>query len=220
MKVLVITPHPDDEVLGVGGTIAKRAAAGDEVTVCICTKGVHSMFDPKIIKAGRDEARRAHTYLGVSETIFLDLPAAELDSLPMTGIVGMLENVVSETCPDEIFIPHHGDIHNDHKTISAAAMVALRPKRFKKTVRILSYEVPSETGWDAPTTENAFIPNVYEDITDTITKKLNSVLIYKSQAEQWPGARSAGAVEALAKYRGSTVCIPYAEAFQLVRQTL
>lgn len=220
MKVLVITPHPDDEVLGVGGTIAKRAAAGDEVTVCICTKGVHSMFDPKIIKAGRDEARRAHTYLGVSETIFLDLPAAELDSLPMTGIVGMLENVVSETCPDEIFIPHHGDIHNDHKTISAAAMVALRPKRFKKPVRILSYEVPSETGWDAPTTENAFIPNVYEDITDTITKKLNSVLIYKSQAEQWPGARSAGAVEALAKYRGSTVCIPYAEAFQLVRQTL
>lgn len=220
MKVLVIAPHPDDEVLGVGGTIAKRAAAGAEVTVCICTKGVHSMFDPKIIKAGRDEARRAHTYLGVSETIFLDLPAAELDSLPMTGIVGMLENVVSETCPDEIFIPHHGDIHNDHKTISAAAMVALRPKRFKKPVRILSYEVPSETGWDAPTTENAFIPNVYEDITDTITKKLNSVLIYKSQAEQWPGARSAGAVEALAKYRGSTVCIPYAEAFQLVRQTL
>lgn len=220
MKVLVITPHPDDEVLGVGGTIAKRAAAGDEVTVCICTKGVHSMFDPKIIKAGRDEARRAHTYLGVSETIFLDLPAAELDSLPMTGIVGMLENVVSETCPDEIFIPHHGDIHNDHKTISAAAMVALRPKRFKKPVRILSYEVQSETGWDAPTTENAFIPNVYEDITDTITKKLNSVLIYKSQAEQWPGARSAGAVEALAKYRGSTVCIPYAEAFHLVRQTL
>lgn len=220
MRVLVIAPHPDDEVLGVGGTIAKRANAGDEVTVCICTKGVHSMFDPKIIKAGRDEARRAHTYLGVSETIFLDLPAAELDSLPMTGIVGMLENVVSETCPDEIFIPHHGDIHNDHKTISAAAMVALRPKRFKKPVRILSYEVPSETGWDAPTTENAFIPNVYEDITDTITKKLNSVLIYKSQAEQWPGARSAGAVEALAKYRGSTVCIPYAEAFQLVRQTL
>lgn len=220
MRVLVIAPHPDDEVLGVGGTIAKRANAGDEVTVCICTKGVHSMFDPKIIKAGRDEARRAHTYLGVSETIFLDLPAAELDSLPMTGIVGMLENVVSETCPDEIFIPHHGDIHNDHKTISAAAMVALRPKRFKKPVRILSYEVPSETGWDAPTTENAFIPNVYEDITETITKKLNSVLIYKSQAEQWPGARSAGAVEALAKYRGSTVCIPYAEAFQLVRQTL
>lgn len=220
MKVLVIAPHPDDEVLGVGGTIAKRANAGDEVTVCICTKGVHPMFDQKIIKAGRDEARSAHTYLGVSETVFLDLPAAELDRTPMMVIVGYIENVVSETCPDEIFIPHHGDIHNDHKAISAAAMVALRPKHFKKPMRILSYEVPSETGWDTPTTENAFIPNVYEDITDTITKKLNSVLIYKSQAEQWPGARSAGAVEALAKYRGSTVCIPYAEAFQLVRQTL
>ena len=220
MKVLVIAPHPDDEILGVGGTIAKRAAVGDEVTVCICTKGVHPMFDQKIIKAGRDEARKAHTYLGVSETIFLDLPAAELDSLPMTDIVGRLENVVCETLPDEIFIPHHGDIHNDHKAISAAAMVALRPKRFKKPVRILSYEVSSETGWDTPTPENAFSPNVYEDITDTIGKKLDAVLIYRSQAEQWPGARSAGAVEALAKYRGSTVCIPYAEAFQLVRETL
>ena len=220
MRVLVIAPHPDDEILGVGGTIAKRTAAGDEVTVCICTKGAHPMFNQKIIKAGRDEARRAHTYLGVSETIFLDLPAAELDSLSMTEIVRRLEDVVSEICPDEIFIPHHGDIHNDHKTISAAAMVALRPKRFKKPVRILSYEVPSETGWDTPTLGNAFIPNVYEDIVDTIGKKLYAILIYRSQAEPWPGARSVDAVEALAKYRGSTVCVPYAEAFQLVRERL
>lgn len=220
MKVLVIAPHPDDEVLGVGGTIAKRAMAGCEVVVCICTKGVHAMFDPEVIKAGRHEAMDVHNYLGVKETLLLDLPAAELDRVPMTDIVKKIENVISDELPDEIFIPHHGDIHNDHKTIAAATMVAARPKKFKKPVKILSYEVPSETGWDVPSQENAFIPNVYEDITTTIDKKLNSVVMYKSQAEIWPGARSAGAVKALAEYRGTTVCVPYAEAFQLVRETL
>ena len=111
MKVLVIAPHPDDEVLGVGGTIAKRAMAGCEVVVCICTKGVHAMFDPEVIKAGRHEAMDVHNYLGVKETLLLDLPAAELDRVPMTDIVKKIENVILDELPDEIFIPHHGDIH-------------------------------------------------------------------------------------------------------------
>lgn len=217
---LVIAPHPDDEVLGVGGTIANRAEAGNKVVVCICTKGTHSMFDPEVIKRGREEAVQAHTFLGVSKTIFLDLPAAELDTVPMTDIIGRIEEVVKQVRPDEVFIPHRGDIHRDHKTIVDASMVALRPKCFDRPFRILSYEVPSETGWDMPAEENAFVPDVYENITGTIGKKLGAVGIYESQAEEWPGARSVEAVRSLAKYRGSTVCVPYAESFRLIRQTL
>lgn len=217
MTVLVIAPHPDDEVIGVGGTIAKRVKDGDKVVVCICTKGIHHMFSPEIINVGRVEARCASTYLGVRETIFLDLPAAELDRVPLTEIISRLEKVIEQTAPDEIFIPHHGDIHNDHKVIAAAAMVALRPKRFKKPYCILSYEVPSETGWDIPTADNAFIPTVYENIEDTVYNKLEALKIYQSQAEAWPGARSVEAVKALAQYRGSTACVPYAEAFCLIR---
>lgn len=217
---LVIAPHPDDEVLGVGGTIANRAEAGNKVVVCICTKGTHSMFDPEVIRRGREEAVQAHALLGVSKTIFLDLPAAELDTVPMTDIIGCLEEVVKQIRPDEVFIPHRGDIHRDHKTIVDASMVALRPKRFDRPFRILSYEVPSETGLDMPAEENAFVPDVYENITGTIGKKLGAVGIYESQAEEWPGARSVEAVRSLAKYRGSTVCIPYAESFRLIRQTL
>lgn len=218
MNVLVIAPHPDDEVLGVGGTIAKRVMNGDAVTVCICTKGTHPMFNPFIINKGRQEARRVHKLLGVTGTIFLDLPAAELDMYPMTDTIGQLEKVVQKVHPDEVFIPHYGDIHNDHKCIAKAAMVALRPKHFHKPYRILSYEVPSETGWDVPTADNAFLPNVYEDVRDTITAKLKSVMMYESQSEEWPGARSVEAVKALAQYRGSTICVPYAEAFCLIRQ--
>ena len=104
MTVLVIAPHPDDEVIGVGGTIAKRVKDGDKVVVCICTKGIHRMFSPEIINVGRVEARCASTYLGVRETIFLDLPAAELDRVPLTEIISRLEKVIEQTAPDD-FIP-------------------------------------------------------------------------------------------------------------------
>ena len=218
MKVLVIAPHPDDEVLGVGGTIAKRVAAGDEVYVCIATKGFRPMFNPELIEKGREEAMIAHTFLGVKYCYFLDFPAAELDAIPMARIIHAFERLIQEVQPDEIFIPHKGDIHHDHKIIVDAAMVALRPKYPHKVKRVYSYEVPSETGWDLPIVENAFIPNVFEDIRDTLILKLEALRTYQSQAEAWPGARSVRAVEYLARYRGSTVCIPAAEAFSLVRE--
>lgn len=218
MTILVIAPHPDDEVIGVGGTILKHYLAGDSVHVCIVTKGMPHLFNQEMVEMGRREAKIANVMLGVDTLTFLDYPAAELDRVPLNKMIRSFEETISKLKPDEVYIPHRGDIHNDHKVVADAAMVALRPKYQHKVKRVYAYEVPSETGWDRPSADNAFIPNVYEDISETLEAKLIALEYYQSQAEKWPGARSEQAVEALAKYRGSTVCTDAAEAFQLIRE--
>lgn len=120
--------------------------------------------------------------------------------------------------PDEVFIPHRGDMHRDHQIAADAAMVALRPNRSHKVKRVLAYEVLSETDWNIPNTQNAFIPNVYEDITKQINFKLMAMEGYKSQLREYPAARSLEGIKALAVHRGVTVGVKYAEAFMLIRE--
>lgn len=218
MNVLVIAPHPDDEVLGAGGTIAKRAAAGHDVYVCIVTKGCEPLFHEPMIEQGRNECRAADKFLGVKETFFLDFPAAMLEEVPRYKLNDGILSIVQRVKPDEVYIPHRGDMQIDHKMVVDAAMVALRPKYEHRVMRIYAYETLSETGWDAPNTINEFIPTVYEDITSTIEKKLEAMSMFKTQLAEFPNARSIGAIEALAKYRGSTVTVNAAEAFVLIRE--
>ena len=125
---------------------------------------------------------------------------------------------VRRVLPDEVYIPHRGDMQLDHKMIADAAMVALRPKYEHVVRRIYAYETLSETGWDVPNTVNEFIPNVYEDVSEFLPKKLEAMGIFKSQTAEFPAARSIGAVEALARYRGASVNVPAAEAFSLIRE--
>lgn len=218
MNILVIAPHPDDEVLGVGGTIAKRTAMGDQVDVCIVTKGRPQLFNPEVIEQGRQEAKGAANILGVRSITFLDFPAAELDTVPHNKLIAALTEVIQTEKPDEVFIPHHGDLHIDHKLVAEAAMVALRPKYQHKVKRVYAYECPSETEWDIPSAQNAFLPNVYEDITDTLITKILALSNYQSQMDKFPATRSMEAVNALATYRGATVYTRAAEAFSLIRE--
>ena len=217
-KILVVAPHPDDEVLGVGGTIAKRCRCGDQVYVCIVTKGQQPMFSKESVAQVRSEAVAAHQMLGVAETIFLDLPAVLLDTLPQAEVNAKIGELVSRILPDEVYIPHFGDIHKDHFIVAEACMVALRPKYQHKVSKIYAYETLSETGWHIPNATNQFTPTVYEDITDTLQDKLSAMSIFKSQVSEFPDARSVGALEALAKYRGSAVGVEAAEAFCLIRE--
>jgi LmbE family N-acetylglucosaminyl deacetylase len=120
--------------------------------------------------------------------------------------------------PDEVYIPHRGDMQLDHQMVVDAAMVALRPKYKHIVKRIYAYETLSETGWNIPNTTNEFIPTVYEDISNTISKKLEAMNIFQSQLAEFPAARSLGAIKALAKYRGATVNVTAAEAFTLIRE--
>lgn len=218
MRVLIIAPHPDDEIIGVGGTIAKRAKAGDEVYVCIVTKGKSPLFNPDFIEQGRRECREADAKLGVKEIIFLDFPAVMLETIPRYELNGKVAEVVQNIKPEEVYIPHRGDMQIDHQMVVDAAMVAVRPRGDDYPKRVYAYETLSETGWNIPNVTNEFIPTVYENITDTYDVKMEAMSVFKSQLAPFPAARSVGAIEALAKFRGATVSVEVAEAFSLVRE--
>ncbi len=218
MKAMVIAPHLDDEVLGVGGTMAKYAAQGHEVYVCVVTKGAPPLYREEDALVTREEDRRAHEILGVKKTFFLDFPAVMLEAVPRYELNGALLKLINEIEPDEVFIPHRGDMQLDHKMVVDAAMVALRPKYEHVVKRIYSYETLSETGWDVPNTVNEFIPAVYQDISAYLDKKLEALSKFKSQLAEYPNPRSLAAVRALAMFRGATVNVEAAEAFSLVRE--
>ena len=218
MRVLVIAPHPDDEIIGVGGTIAKRVKKGDEVYVCVVTKGQEPMFKKEFIEQGRKECREADTTLGVVKTIFLDYPAVMLETVPRHELNGKIAELVQQVKPEEVFIPHRGDMQLDHQLVADAVMVAVRPRGDYYPKRVYAYETLSETGWNIPNTVNEFIPTVYEDISEFIEEKLKAMQVFESQLGTFPEARSIGAIEALAKFRGSTINVMAAEAFSLIRE--
>lgn len=218
MNILIFAPHPDDEVLGCGGTMAKRAAAGDAVYVCVVTKGVAPLYKESGVQVIQHQCWEADKLLGAKDTIFLNFPAVMLETVPRYELNGKISDVVQQIKPDEVYIPHRGDMQLDHKMIVDAAMVALRPK-YKHVVKcIYAYETLSETGWDIPNTVNEFIPNVYEDITDMLPLKLQAMELFKSQLGTYPEARSVEALESLAKFRGAMVNCRAAEAFSLIRE--
>lgn len=217
-KVLVIAPHRDDEILGCGGTIAKYAAQGIKVYVCVVTEGKGPLFEKEASNAIQEECMRAGHFVGVEKTFFLKFPAAMLESIPRHQLNDAISRVIKEVEPGEVYIPHRGDLQVDHKITADACMVGLRPKDGCPVKKIYAYETLSETGWDIPDRANEFIPMVYNDITDYLDKKIQAMEFYKSQLSDFPGARSIGAVKALASYRGSMMNMQAAEAFCLIRE--
>lgn len=217
-KVLVFAPHPDDEILGCGGTMIKHVEAGNEVYVCIVTKGCLPLFPPADTEVTRSEARSCHQHIGVKKTYFLDFPAVMIDKENRYEVNGKILDVVKEVNPDEVYIPHWGDMQRDHQIVADACMVALRPKYEPKVKRIYGYETMSETAWNAPNVQNEFIPNVFVDITHTLHKKIKALSYFKTQLSPFPDARSLESVEALAKYRGALMHVKAAEAFMLIRE--
>jgi N-acetylglucosamine malate deacetylase 1 len=219
-RVLVIAPHPDDEVLGAGGTVARMSAARAEVIVAIVTKGAPPLFAEATTANVRCEARAAHAHLGVARTVFLDHPAARLDQVPHHELNRALAELVRDVAPDTLLLPFVGDIHLDHQLTFMSAMVAARPHVARFPGRILCYETLSETNWNAPLISPSFVPNVFVDISAQLEQKLEAMRLYGSQQRDFPHERSLAAIRALAMLRGSTVHRPAAEAFMLVRQVI
>lgn len=217
-RILVVAPHPDDEVLGVGGTIAKSVAAGDEVHVVIVTKGFPPAFDEEFIATGRREAKDAHAKLGVTDTIFLDLPAAALDSVGHRELNARLTEVIHHLRPGVLYIPFNGDIHADHQLIFQSCLVAARPNGGYTPRAIYAYEALSETNWNAPYLTPNFVPNVFVDISDHLDAKIEAMRTFASQIKPSPHERSAEAIVALATLRGATISRRAAEAFVLIRE--
>ncbi len=217
-RVLVVAPHPDDEILGVGGTIARHVAEGAEVHVAIVTKGYAPDFDDAHVAQVRGEAKEAHALLGTAGLHFLDLPAAALDTVPHREINARLARVMSEVVPDTLYIPFNGDLHRDHLETFLSVLVASRPNRPEAPRAIYAYETLSETNWGAPYLMPSFAPNVYVDITNHLEFKIKAMEVYQSQVKPFPNERSVESLRALAALRGSTVGVRAAEAFVLIRQ--
>lgn len=215
MKVLVIAPHNDDEILGVGGTIAKYAKQGHEVIVCEVTAGD---LKDEMVQRQKKEALVSHELLGVSKTIFMNLPVVGLKEMKTREINKTFDETIKMIQPEIVYIPHKGDMHIDHRMVVEAAMVALRPVSCPNIKAIYAYETLSETDWNTPSVENVFIPTMFVDITDEIDVKLKAMECHASQLCEYPHPRSLKAIRALAMHRGSTVCRKYAEAFVVLRE--
>lgn len=219
MKVLVVSPHPDDEVLGVGGTIARLASEGNVVTVAIVTRGWEPLFTDCQVEQVRAEARSANEILGVKSLRFMDLPVTKLNEIHKHQLNKQFEQLINEERPELVFLPFCGDRQEDHKQVFDACMVALRPVVSLKYVkRVLCYETVSETHWSTAYVESCFEPQLWVDISNHLSTKLEAMRSYSSQLRQEPDARSLEAISSLAKWRGSTVGMVAAECFVAVRE--
>nr|WP_205480211.1 PIG-L deacetylase family protein [Sphingomonas arenae] len=219
-RVVVVAPHPDDEVLGCGGTIARLADEGVDVHVVIVTRGEPPAFDAAFVVQVRREAAEAHRRLGVGQSHFVDLPAARLDTVGQAEVNARLAAVLDKIGPDTLFLPFFGDIHRDHQVAFTAAMVWARPRNAQAPSTVLAYETLSETNWYAPPATPAFIPTFYVDISPYLDAKLEAFGCYESQVKRFPDERSPEAIRALAQSRGATVYRAAAEAFVHVRGVL
>ncbi|MFL6353873.1 MAG: PIG-L deacetylase family protein [Bryobacteraceae bacterium] len=218
MNVTVIAPHPDDEILGCGGTIAAHCAAGDQVTVVLLTRGNPAIFPPDLIARTRQEFEQVHRMLGVREQILLDFLAPGLEEVPTYEVADQLRQIFQKTRPQIVYTPFGGDLHSDHKVAYMATLVATRPIGGFPVARVLCYETLSETEWGDVLTQNPFIPNVFHDIQGHLEKKLEAMACYKSQLRDAPHPRNLEVVRMLAGVRGAVCGLHAAEAFCLVRE--
>ena len=222
-SVLILAAHPDDEVLGCGGTIAKLAHQGLAVHVAFLADGVSSRSgDPTAqqddLISRRMAAQKACDILGVKSVYFGDFPDNRMDTIALLDIIKPIETLVTKFQADTVFTHHAGDMNIDHRRIHEAVSVACRPQRGHPVKKLLCFEVPSSTEWQLSGAAPTFAPNWFVDISDTLDRKLAAVEAYAAELRPWPHPRSRRGVEHLARWRGAIVGFDDAEAFMLGRQ--
>ncbi len=218
MKTIVIAPHPDDEVLGVGGTLLRRKAEGAKVAWLIVTRiTTEAGWSDQKISQRAGEVKRVTAFFGFDSVFELNFPTTQLDQVPMSDLVGAMANAFRTFEPEEVFVPHPSDVHTDHRVVFDAVASCTKWFRYPTIKRVLAYETLSETDfglWPA----QGFRPNVFVDIGPYIDKKLRAMEIYASELGKFPFPRSHEAVRALATLRGAAAGYSAAEAFDLLRE--
>ena len=223
MKILVIAAHPDDEVLGCGGTAARLVQEGHEVHFAILGEGVTSRHaqrddaEQSQLTRLHQQAHGAAAKLGVKNVVLHKLPDNRLDTVALLDVVKIVEDLVDRVRPEVIYTHHAGDLNVDHGVIHRAVLTATRPVVGQRVLEIYAFEVPSSTEWAFQRIEPAFRPNVFVDITRTLETKIAAMECYESEARKFPHPRSPEALRALATRWGSVVGCAAAEAFELVR---
>lgn len=217
-KILVVAAHPDDEVLGAGGTILKHAQKGDAVYLLILGDGVTSRGVSGLeIKTRRDQAGRAAKFLGIKKVFLETLPDNKFDAVPLLEIVKRVEKAVKAVKPNLVYTHFNNDLNIDHRLTCQAVMTACRPQPGFCVKKILAFEVLSSTEWQAKKKNKLFCPNEYNDIGKFIDKKIKAMEIYNNELREYPHPRSKEGIKILAQYRGLEVGFKYAEAFEIIR---
>ncbi len=221
--ILVCAAHPDDEALGCGGAMARHARLGDSVHVLFAADGVGARLTRNSAaetprRERREAANRAAGILGARPPIFLDLPDQRLDAVPMLDLIQHIERVASDTRPSIVYTHHVGDLNLDHRRVAEAAMVAFRPLSGSTVSAIYGFETLSSTEWSIGEACSQFHPVRFVDITHHLDRKLDALRQYHGEMREHPHPRSDATVKALATLRGSTVGVPAAEAFSVLRE--
>lgn len=220
--VLVVAAHPDDEVLGCGGTLARLADEGAEIAVSFLCDGITSRpgaaeVHREQIEVRRAAAARAAGILGVQHLSFGDFPDNRLDTVALLDVTRAIESTIAQYRPDTVFTHHAGDLNIDHRRVHEAVATACRPQAGHPVHSLLCFEVASSTEWRLPAGGAHFAPNWFVDIEMTLSRKLAALEAYAGELRAWPHPRSPRAVEHLARWRGATVGTQAAEAFVLGR---
>lgn len=222
MTTLVIAAHPDDEVLGCGGTIARAAAEGERVTIAILGQGAasrHTDGDPEVTREIRrlvDASRAAGRILGATDVRHFGLPDNRFDSVDLLDVVKLIESLADELQPEKVYVQHGGDLNIDHAITFRATMTAFRPLPGSSGHALLAYEVASSTEWAFGKFSPAFVADTFVDIAPYLDRKLAAMEAYASELREFPHPRSSQALRMLAGERGSRVGMAAAEAFATI----
>lgn len=214
MRVLVIAPHPDDETIGAGGTIARHASEGDEVSLGIVTKAYSPPWPEGYVETARRQAEAAGKLLGVSRTFFLGLPTEKLNTVANIELTNALQKLVEDTKPEVIYTSSASDVNQDHRLVFDATLVAARPLPGSTVHRLLSYEV----GPTARYGHARFRPSIFVDIETFLDRKLAAMKCYSTELREPPHPRSLEGLRLIAWERGLSVGLNAAECFELVRE--
>jgi len=219
-KILIVAAHPDDEVLGCGGTVAKLAEEGNLIYCLFLGRGKASRYSgrtslvQKEQKVLEKEAKKSAKILGISKVFFENFPDQQYDTIPFIHLVHAIEKIKRKLKPEIIFTHHSGDLNLDHKIVFQAVVTASRPLENEPVRKIYSFENLSSSEWG----KEAFPPNLFVDIKKTLGKKLKALKAYRSELREFPHPRSLKSVENLAKIRGAEAGIETAEAFEQIRE--
>ncbi|MBI2549259.1 PIG-L family deacetylase [Candidatus Woesearchaeota archaeon] len=226
MNILVVAAHPDDEVLGCGGTMVHHVRQGDKVFILITGEGITARY------THRDQANLLHLenlhvqtqkvadILGATKLFTHNFPDNRLDSVPLLDVIKVVEKVQQEVKPEMVYTHHRADLNIDHRILYHAVLTACRPMQKSRVRRILSFYNISSTEWNVPPPKDLFFPNVFVDITRSMKTKLKAMSIYKTELCKYPHPRSLKAIENTAKYWGNCVGFEAAEPFMLVRERI
>jgi LmbE family N-acetylglucosaminyl deacetylase len=223
MIVLVVAAHPDDEVLGCGGTMARLAREGHDVFIAILAEGMSSRYanrseaDQQQIRHLHERAQQAADMVGAKELILFKFPDNRLDTVPLLEVVKTVEQLVDRVRPETIFTHHPGDLNIDHGIVHRSVLTATRPMTGQCVREVYAFEVPSSTEWSFQRFEPSFRPNVFMDITDSLETKISALTCYDTETRKFPHPRSPEALRAIATRWGSVAGLPAVEAFELVR---